>query len=256
MNDDTPISRSAVSAPDAAVGAPADDPLAPSNAGADIFVVIPAFNEARRIGEVVQQVRERFAQIVVVDDGSRDLTAQVARAAGAEVVRHAVNLGQGAALQTGIRWALASGAQWIITFDADGQHDPDDALRMVRMASDQSLDVCFGSRFLGATQGMPRSRRALLRMALVFQRMTTGMRLTDVHNGLRVLSRTAADLIELRQNRMAHASELVAQVAALGLRYGEAPVTIHYSEYSLAKGQRSIGAINILFDLFLARLGR
>jgi glycosyltransferase involved in cell wall biosynthesis len=219
-------------------------------------VVVPAYNEARGIGEVVARVRDRFARVVVVDDGSSDDTAQIARAAGAEVIRHPVNLGQGAALQTGIRWALQTGARWIVTFDADGQHDPDDALRLLRQARERGLDVCFGSRFLGSTEGMPKSRRLLLRLALLFQRVTTGMKLSDVHNGLRALSRDAAGRIDLRQNRMAHASELVAQVAALGLKFGEAPVTIRYSEYSLAKGQSSLGAVQILFDLLLARLGR
>ena len=233
---------------------PAREPLPLSPDTADAFVVMPAFNEARGIADVVRHVLERFPRVVVVDDGSRDATADEARAAGAQVVRHPVNLGQGAALQTGMRWALASGARWIVTFDSDGQHDADDAVRMVALARD--LDVVFGSRFLGSTEGMPASRRLLLRAALVFQRLSTGMRLSDVHNGLRVLSREAASRIELRQNRMAHASEFVSQVAALGLRFDEAPVTIRYSEYSLAKGQSSLGAIHILFDLLLARLGR
>ena len=235
---------------------PAHPPLLRSPDVADVFVVMPAFNEARGIADVVRHVLERFPRVVVVDDGSRDDTVQQARAAGAQVVRHPVNLGQGAALQTGMRWALESGARWIVTFDSDGQHDADDALRMVSFARERALDVVFGSRFLGSTEGMPASRRLLLRVALVFQRLSTGMKLTDVHNGLRVLSREAASRIELRQNRMAHASEFVSQVAALGLRFDEAPVTIRYSEYSLAKGQSSLGAIHILFDLLLARLGR
>lgn len=234
----------------------AADRNGPRESGDSAVVVIPAYNEGREIAEVVSRVRERFARVVVVDDGSSDDTAALARAAGAEVVRHPVNLGQGAALQTGIRWALERGAQWVVTFDADGQHDPEDALRMLRTARERGLDVCLGSRFLGSAVGMTASRRLLLRLALLFQRMTTGMRLTDVHNGLRVLSRNAASRIDLRQNRMAHASEFVTQIAALGLKYDEAPVTIRYSDYSMAKGQSSLGAVQILFDLLLARLGR
>lgn len=222
-----------------------------------VAVVIPAYNEGQKIAEVVgDTISVMGARVIVVDDGSSDDTAERARAAGAEVVIHPVNLGQGAALQTGIERALEVGAQWIVTLDADGQHDPNDAARMVELARSQALDVCLGSRFLGNTVGMPGSRRLLLKAALRFQRITTGLKLTDVHNGLRVLSCDAARRIGLRQNRMAHASEFVARIATLGLRHEEAPVTIRYTQYSRAKGQSALGALHILVDLFIERLGR
>lgn len=222
-----------------------------------VAFVIPAYNEGREIGEVVRMVlRQMPARVIVVDDGSKDDTGLQAGRAGAEVVTHAVNLGQGAALQTGLRHAVQTGARWIVTFDADGQHDAADAARMVAHCEQHGLDICMGSRFLGSAPGMPRSRRLLLRTALAFQRLTTGMKLTDVHNGLRVLSAQAASRIDLRQNRMAHASEFVSQISELGLRWAEEPVTIRYTEYSRAKGQSALGALNILFDLLLERLGR
>lgn len=220
------------------------------------IVVIPAFNEGAGIAEVVRSTRQRFAQVVVVDDGSRDDTAQQAAAAGAQVLRHPVNLGQGAALETGFEWARRHGVQWVVTLDADGQHDPDDAVRLLAQAQAQGLDACLGSRFLGKTEGMPASRRWLLRSALVFQRVTSGLKLTDVHNGLRVLNAQALNHIRLQQDRMAHASEIIEKLARSGLRVGEGPVTIRYTAYSLAKGQSALGALNILADLFLARLGR
>ena len=224
---------------------------------ANVAFVIPAYNEGRKIAEVVRAVHQHMpARVIVVDDGSKDDTGLQAGRAGAEVVTHAVNLGQGAALQTGLRHAVQTGARWIVTFDADGQHDPADAARMVALCEQRSLDICMGSRFLGSAPGMTRSRRLLLRAALAFQRLTTGMKLTDVHNGLRVLSAEAASRIELRQNRMAHASEFVSQISELGLRWEEVPVTIRYTEYSRAKGQSALGALNILFDLLLERLGR
>lgn len=223
---------------------------------ADVMVVMPAFNEGLAIADVVRQVKARFPNLVVIDDGSADDTAIEAELAGAFVIRHPVNLGQGAALQTGFCWALEQGVGWVVTLDSDGQHDPDDALALLEQAQREQLDVCLGSRFLGGTVGMTWSRRLLLKTALRFQNLTSGLRLTDVHNGLRVLSCPALRLVRLEQDRMAHASEIVSQLANSGLRVGEGPVTIRYTEYSVAKGQRALGALNILMDLMLARLGR
>jgi glycosyltransferase involved in cell wall biosynthesis len=220
------------------------------------MVVMPAYNESASVAEAVRQALRRFARVVVVDDGSADDTAEQARQAGAQVIVHPVNLGQGGALQTGFDWALECGVDWVVTLDSDGQHDPDDALRLLQQAQNESCDVVLGSRFLGRTEGMPAARRCLLKAALAFQNLTSGIRLSDVHNGLRILSRRALQHIHLHQDRMAHASEIVSQIAQSGLKVGEGPVTIRYTDYSLAKGQRSMGAVNILLDLLMARLGR
>lgn len=223
---------------------------------ARVMVVMPAFNEAASVAEAVRQALRRFARVVVVDDGSTDDTAEQARQAGAQVIVHPVNLGQGAALQTGFDWALECGVDWVVTLDSDGQHDPDDAQRLLVQAQTEACDVVLGSRFLGRTEGMPAARRWLLKAALAFQNMTSGIRLSDVHNGLRILSRRALQHIHLHQDRMAHASEIVSQIAQSGLKVREGPVTIRYTDYSLAKGQRSMGAVNVLLDLLMARLGR
>lgn len=220
------------------------------------MVVMPAYNEGQSVGAAVTAALRCFDHVVVVDDGSRDDTADQARQAGAFVIRHPVNLGQGAALQTGFNWALERGATWVVTLDSDGQHDPQDAVALLALAATEQADAALGSRFLGRTEGMPASRRLLLKCALAFQNATAGIRLTDVHNGLRVLSHRALRRIQITQDRMAHASELVSQLGACGLKVVEGPVTIRYTEYSLAKGQSSIGALHILLDLLMARLGR
>ncbi|WP_119717237.1 glycosyltransferase family 2 protein [Cognatilysobacter tabacisoli] len=217
-------------------------------------VVIAAYNEAKMIGEVVADVRRVFDQVIVVDDGSRDGTARIARDAGATVLVHPINLGQGAALQTGIAYALRLGAEQVVTFDADGQHRPEDALNMIAVMAREEAQVVLGSRFLGATENMPVSRRLLLRAATVFTRLTTGLKVTDAHNGLRLLRADAAASIRIRQNRMAHASEILEEIARHGLSYVEAPVVVRYTEYSRAKGQSGFGAFNILLDLLLARM--
>jgi glycosyltransferase involved in cell wall biosynthesis len=221
-----------------------------------VVVVMPAYNEGRSVGAAVAAALTWFHEVVVVDDGSSDDTAEQASRAGALVVRHPVNLGQGAALQTGFDWALERGANWVVTLDADGQHDPKDAATLLDLTVAQQAHAGLGSRFMGRTEGMPASRRILLRCALAFQNATAGIRLTDVHNGLRVLSAQALRQVRITQDRMAHASELVSQLGCCGLKVVEGPVTIRYTQYSLAKGQSSVGALQILLDLLLARLGR
>jgi glycosyltransferase involved in cell wall biosynthesis len=221
----------------------------------DVCVVVPMHNEAPVIGGVLAGLLRCFPRVVCVDDGSTDASAAIARSAGATVLRHATNLGQGAALQTGIDFALQQpGTEYVVTFDADGQHDPVDAVRMVELARADGVDVVLGSRFLGAASPVPGLRRVLLRGGVAFTRLTTGLRLTDTHNGLRVLSRRAAWDLDIRLRGMAHASELLQHVASEGLGYREVPVSIRYTDYSRAKGQSSLNALNIVYDLFVDRL--
>ena len=221
-----------------------------------IFVVIPAFNEGKVIGDVVTSVRVHFPNVVVVDDGSSDDTIAMARNAGAVVVPHPFNLGQGAALQTGLSYVLQNGADYIVTFDADGQHDIQDVPKMLEALKLKQVDIVLGSRFLGSTQKLPPLRRLVLKMAVIFTKITAGLQLTDTHNGLRVLSRHAAQSIRIRQDSMADASELLDQIGQMKLKYVEAPVHVIYSEYSLAKGQKLTGAFAILADLFYGRISR
>jgi glycosyltransferase involved in cell wall biosynthesis len=221
-----------------------------------VHVVIAAFNEASVIARVVADVRLAGYPVCVVDDGSRDETAGIAGAAGAVVIKHPINLGQGAALQTGIEHALAQGAEVIVTFDADGQHRAADIARLVQALVDERVDFALGSRFLGHSPNLPPLRRLMLKAATLFTRLTTGLALTDTHNGLRAMTRRGAAAIRLRQNRMAHASELLSQIGDSGLRYVERPVTIEYTAYSLAKGQNMQDAVFVLLDLFARRLYR
>jgi polyprenyl-phospho-N-acetylgalactosaminyl synthase len=221
-----------------------------------VWVVVPAFNEAsdNTIASTVLSLLSVFPNVVVVDDCSSDGTGELALAVGAVVCRHPVNLGQGAALATGIRFALLEGASEIVTFDADGQHAVEDAVAMVRRLRSGRVDVVLGSRFLGAAVGISARKRRWLQMATLYTRWTTGLKVTDTHNGLRVLGRSAAEQIRIRQNRMAHASEILHEIAAKRLSYVEMPTSITYTSYSVAKGQRMTGAFAILADLILRRL--
>jgi glycosyltransferase involved in cell wall biosynthesis len=229
---------------------------APHDLNADVTVVVPAYNESQRVAAVVAGLRLHFGSVIVVDDGSTDDTADLARAAGARVVRHPGNLGQGAALQTGFAFALTDRSmRYVVTFDSDGQHRVEDALSLVATARETGVDVVLGSRFLRpGTTAVPKARRAVLRAGVAFTRATTRLAVTDTHNGLRVLNRRAVTAIDLTLPDMAHASQLLGLVARRGLTWTEAPVVIDYTDQTRRRGQSNVNALNIVFDLALERL--
>jgi glycosyltransferase involved in cell wall biosynthesis len=215
-------------------------------------VVIPVYNEEEVIGDVVKEVLTAFEQVVCIDDGSSDRSAEVAARAGARVVHHSLNLGQGAALQTGFEYALSDPTmKYVLTFDADGQHQIADGVGMVERLRAGEADVVFGSRFLDERTKPSFGKRMVLRAAVGYTNLTTHTRLTDAHNGLRAIHRPVLEQIRITQNRMAHASELVAQIGQCRASYVEYPVHILYSDYSKAKGQSLWNSINILADLIL-----
>jgi glycosyltransferase involved in cell wall biosynthesis len=208
------------------------------------------YNEETVIGSVVAEVRKTFPHVVCIDDGSSDGSASEAAAAGAVVVRHPINLGQGASLQTGFSFALSDPLMTeVVTFDADGQHQLDDAVGMVDTLHEHSLDVVIGSRFLDDRTKLGWAKKLVLKTAAFYTRVTTGMALTDAHNGLRVLDRGLVEKVRLTQNRMAHASELIDQIGELKATWQEYPTHIVYTEYSKSKGQSLLNSVNILVEL-------
>lgn len=218
----------------------------------DTWLVVPLYNEGEVIGDVISNAKKTFSKIVCVDDGSTDDSARLARQAGAAIVTHPINLGQGAALQTGLKYALGDPeASYFVTFDSDGQHRTEDALRMVERLRNEELDVVLGSRFLDTKVEVGFLKRLVLKAAVIFERMTAGLKVTDTHNGLRALNRTAVEKIQILQNRMAHGSEFLQEIAKNKLRYAEEPVHIIYTDYSMAKGQSLWNSVNILNELFL-----
>jgi glycosyltransferase involved in cell wall biosynthesis len=221
----------------------------------DVWIVIPAFGEASVISDVVSDVRAVFDNVVCVDDGSRDDTAERAWQAGAYVVRHPVNLGQGAAIQTGVEFARSQpGARVFVTFDADGQHRVQDVVRMIDRLSGEDLDIVVGTRFAGTVaKNMPPLKRLALPVIAKLSRTSRRLGLTDAHNGLRVFNRTVADGLNLTMNGMAHASEIVVLIIENGWRVAEEPVEILYTDYSMSKGQPLVNGVNIIFDGLLRR---
>lgn len=216
----------------------------------DTWLVVPLYNEATVIGDVIAEARKTFSKIACIDDGSSDDSARLAEAAGAYVVRHPVNLGQGAAIQTGFDYVrLDPETRYVVTFDSDGQHQVTDALAMVERLRKGDVDVVLGSRFLDNRTKPGALKRLVLKAAITFTNVTTGVRLTDAHNGLRAFTVESLSRIRVRQNRMAHASELVTQIGKAKLRLVELPVHIIYTDYSRGKGQSLWNSVNILIDL-------
>jgi polyprenyl-phospho-N-acetylgalactosaminyl synthase len=219
----------------------------------DLYVVVAAYNEEDFIGDVIGTLKAQYPNVIVVDDGSTDRTGERAVEVGACVLRHVINRGQGAALQTGIEYALRRGAQYIVTFDADGQHSAEAIPALLAPILAGEAEIALGSRFLENSASVPFGRSILLRVAIVFTRLLSGVRLSDTHNGLRAFSRRAAGKLEIRLDRMAHASEIIDQVRSSGLAYTEVPVRVDYTEYSRYKGQRFSAAPRIAIEYFFGR---
>ena len=219
-----------------------------------VFIVIPAFNEQEMIGKVLEELASYPYQLVVVDDGSTMLLDETIKKFPVYLLRHKVNLGQGAALQTGIEFALAKQAAYIVTFDADGQHVASDIPGLLEPIISGKADVVLGSRFIGIKNEIPTQRKKLLQFARYINFFFTGMLLSDAHNGLRAFSREAAAKIHLRQNGMAHATEIITVIKKKKLRYEEVPVTVRYTEYSKQKGQTAWSSFRIFFDILLNKI--
>lgn len=222
-----------------------------------IFVVIPAYNEEKSITSVLQGLQKQgYTNIIVIDDCSKDATGRIAEGHGAMVLRHRINLGQGAALKTGIDCALEQDADIIITFDADGQHNPEDIPALIKPIEKGNADITLGSRFLNEKSNVPFMKRLVLKAGILFTWICSHIKLTDTHNGLRAMSRKAAQTIQLRENRMAHASEIIDEIHRRQICYEEVPVTIRYTKYSMKKGQSVFNAFEIAFQMILRKLMR
>ena len=219
-----------------------------------VFVVIPAYNEEGRVRQVVEGVLSKYGDVVVVDDGSSDQTFAELEGLPIHRLQHVVNRGQGAALQTGLDYALARGGEIIVTFDADGQHRVEDIASLVEPIGRGEVDVVLGSRFLGRAENIPAHRRSMLRAAVWLTRYLSSLRVSDTHNGLRSFSREAAARISLSMDGMAHASEILDIIGREGLRYLEQPVVIRYTPQSLRKGQSTWGAVRLFFTLIEERV--
>ncbi len=221
-----------------------------------VAIVVPLYNEEMVVGKVLQELREKYSEykIIVVDDCSTDKSYEAACLGGVYILKHMVNLGQGAALQTGIEFAKKLDCKYVVMFDSDGQHDPGDIAPFVEVLHENRADIVLGSRFLGKTENMPVKKKYLLKLSRVFTWMSTGLWLTDSHNGLRAFNLGKFPHFEITQNRMAHASEIISIIKNLKMRHVEMPCNIRYTEYSLSKGQSMWNSINIVIDYLIGNM--
>lgn len=222
----------------------------------NVFIVVPAYNESDFLRAVVARLSGAGYTIVVVDDGSsKKMESFLAHLPKVYSLRHKVNLGQGAALQTGIEFALKKGATHLVTFDGDGQHSESDIPALLDPLLEMNADVSLGSRFLKpGSHNASVFRKWILNMGRLVNYVFTGLYLSDAHNGLRAMTADAARKIQLRENRMAHATEFLLSMKKNRLRWKEVPVTITYTDYSRKKGQSVFNSIRIFFDLVLHKL--
>lgn len=218
-----------------------------------LAAVIPAYNEEKNIGHIIQGVKKHTDNIIVIDDGSKDKTCQIAHRAGAKVYRHLINRGLGGALGTGIKAALLEGADIIVTLDADGQHDPEEIPELLKPIMEGRADIVIGSRFL-KTQDMPLFRRSgnyFLNLVTFF---LFGIWSTDSQSGMRAFNKKAAENLEIITSGMEVSSEIIKEIKFHKLRLKEVPIKAIYTSHSLSKGQGFFPGLKTLIKLFILKL--
>lgn len=216
----------------------------------EVAIIIPVYDEEQVIAEVLSELKKNFDRIICVNDGSKDNSLSEIEKTSVSVLNHLTNIGQGGALETGIKYALLdSQIKYFCTFDADGQHQIKDAINMISEIEKGNVDIVIGSRFLDKNTKIPFLKKLVLKTATIFTKATVNLKVTDTHNGLRVFNRKFAEKVDLKNFGMAHATEFLEMIVKYKFKYKEIPVHIEYSEYAKSKGQPILNAVNIVFDL-------
>ena len=217
-----------------------------------IYIIIPAFNEA---GSIIKVIKDLFCNgyenIVVVDDGSTDKTSEIVKKFNVFLIRHPVNMGPGAAIKTGIDFALLNDADIIVTFDADGQHIAKDILDLVKPIISNKADITLGNRFLNNASKVPLFKKIILKAGAILMFLMYGILSSDSHNGLKAMSKSAALKIDLKSNGWEYCSEIIEEIMLKKIKYQEVPVTVKYTDYSIKKGQKIYNSFYILSKMFV-----
>jgi len=221
------------------------------------YIVIPAYNEEKKINIVLKNLNKAgYRNIIVVDDGSSDRTFEILKNTDVVSLRHIINRGQGAALKTGIDYAILHGADIIVTFDADGQFLVREIKEITKPIQVNDCDIVLGSRFLGKAVNIPFLKKVVLKLGVLVVFILYGIRITDSQCGFRAMSKVAAKKINLSADRMEHAADFFSEIKRTNLKYIEVPITVIYDNYTLKKGQSWTKSIELGFKMLLNKFAR
>jgi glycosyltransferase involved in cell wall biosynthesis len=231
----------------------------PRSNGKKIALVIPAYNEETMIASVIDDIRVTFKKkpydykIVVVDDGSKDKTAVVAKAAGAHVIKHVLNSGSGGATATGLSYAQQNDFDFAVTLDADGQHSAEDVLNGVELLRKSDIDLLIGSRLI-SKEGMSQTKIIGNKGLSLITYLLFGINVTDSQSGLRLFSKKALAELHWKTSGYEFCSEMLWRAKQVGLIISEFPIKAIYTDYSKAKGQNNWNGFNIVKILLKRRI--
>lgn len=223
----------------------------------DTAIIIPMYNESEKIKSVVMELQDKYPkyEIIIVDDNSTDNSYDIVESIkGVYLLKHIVNLGQGASLQTAIQFARTKCIKYVVTFDSDGQHNADDIKIFIDILKKDEFDIILGSRFLGEAKNISTLKKYFLKLSRVFTFFSTGIWLSDSHNGFRAINIGDFKGFEIKENRMAHASEIIDLIKRLDMKYLEMPCSIKYTTYSLKKGQSLTNSVGIVVEYLIGKL--
>lgn len=215
----------------------------------NICILIPAYNEEKLLVQVIEGLDIFFENILVVNDGSRDQTKTLLRSLNVDSIHHVMNIGQGGAIGTGLRYIDLKGFDGVITFDADGQHNPEDAYKIALKLLNSDFDIIFGSRFMGKAENIPKLKKILLKIAIFFTNRVFNLSLTDTHNGLKAIKSTAIPKLLFSNYGYSFETEIAAITSACNFNYSEHPITITYTQHSIKNGQKITNAMILMEDM-------
>ena len=216
----------------------------------DIYVIVPAFNEQNVIKDIINNLLKNFSNVIVINDGSNDKTLEIINDLDIKILSHEINLGVGAAVQTGFDYVSdIPDAKAVITFDADGQHLVDDAVEMAKEILICDEGIIFGTRFPKHSKNIPKVKRIVLKLIAKITDLVTGVTLSDAHNGLKAYKVSTIKELELQFSSYSYESELITQVAKKKIEYKEMSTDIKYTSYSIKKGQKLLNGLLIIEDL-------
>lgn len=218
-----------------------------------VFIIIPTLNEEKNICDVLSKLLLEYKNIIVVDDGSSDKTIEIVSKFPVILLKHFINRGQGAALQTGNEYAIKNGADIIIHFDGDGQFQIEDIDSFIKTLQSEKYDIVFGSRFMGKKSNLPKIKKyIILPIGKIVNKIFFNINTTDPQSGFRAMTKDTAIKINIEQDKMAHCSEILHKAFKYKLRIKEIPITVKYSRF----GQSFGGGLEIVKDLIINKISK